>query len=183
MAPPVAIVPSRASTGRRAACPGRSTHPRAARRLDLLGRVVRAARGAGLEVCVVSPDPAVHAAARRLGASVLDDGGRDLTGAVAHALAHHAAAEAVVVLPADLPDVTPDDVRALLAAAQPLAVAPAPDGTTHGVAARPPSAFTPSYGPGSAARHGGVAVHLPGLLRDVDTPDDLPAGLEEPACA
>lgn len=184
MAPPVAIVPVKSLDGAKSRLAG-ALEPEARRALVLgmLAGVVDAACGAGLAVCVVSPDPAVHAAARALGAEALDDGGRDLTGAVAHALAHHADAEAVVVLPGDLPDVTADDVRALLDAARPLAVAPAPDGTTHGVAARPPAAFTPSYGPGSAARHGGVAVYPPGLRRDVDTPADLPAGRGASACA
>jgi 2-phospho-L-lactate guanylyltransferase (CobY/MobA/RfbA family) len=64
-------------------------------------------------------------------------------------------------------------VRELLALARPLAVAPAADGTTNAVAARPPSALRPSYGPGSAARHGGLHVDLPRLAQDLDTPDDL----------
>lgn len=182
MAPPVAIVPVKRLDGAKSRlAPALGAEARRALVLDLLARVVLAAQGAGLAVTVVSPDRDVRAAAAGLGAASLDDGGCDLTGAVALALRHHADAEAVVVLPADLPDVTAEDVRALLAAARPLAVAPAPDGTTHGVAARPPSAFTPSYGPGSAARHGGVPVHRPGLVRDVDTPADLPLGA--PACA
>ena len=51
--------------------------------LFLLRRVVGACQEAGLEVCVVSPDAEVHAAARALGADALDDGGRDLSAASA----------------------------------------------------------------------------------------------------
>jgi 2-phospho-L-lactate guanylyltransferase len=141
--------------------------------LFLLRRVVGACREAGLEVCVVSPDAEVHAAAEALGAEALDDGGRDLTASVALALERHAGAAGVAVLAGDLPDVTADDVRALVAQARPLAIVAAADGTTNAIAASPPSAFRPSYGPGSAARHGGVRVRLAGIERDLDTPCDL----------
>jgi 2-phospho-L-lactate/phosphoenolpyruvate guanylyltransferase len=148
--------------------------------LFLLRRVVGACLAAGLEVCVVSPDAEVHAAARALGADVLDDGGRDLTESVALALERHAGATGIAVLAADLPDVTADDVRTLVANANPLALVAAPDGTTNAIAACPPSAFRPSYGPGSAARHGGTRLRLAGMERDIDSPDDL--GLALTAC-
>ena len=69
--------------------------------------------------------------------------------------------------------VTATRVKLMLAAADPLAIAPSPDGRTNAIAARPPSAFVPSYGDGSAARHGGTPVVRPGLARDLDTPADL----------
>jgi 2-phospho-L-lactate/phosphoenolpyruvate guanylyltransferase len=141
--------------------------------LQLLGGVVAACQEAGLPVCVISPDPKARAEAIRLGAETLDDGGVDLTGAVTLGLERYAAAEAVVAIAADLPYVTADDVRELLELAHPLAVAAAPDGTTNAAAARPPSALRPSYGPGSAARHGGLQVQMPRLERDLDTPADL----------
>ena len=141
--------------------------------LFLLRRVVGACQEAGLAVCVVSPDPDVHAAARSLGADALDDGGRDLSASVAFALERYAGATGVAVLAADLPHVTAEDVRELLAHARPLALVAAADGTTNAIAACPPSAFRPSYGPGSAARHGGTRVRLPGIERDIDTPGDL----------
>ena len=146
---------------------------RGALALRLLTRVVDACQGAGLEVAIVSSDPLAYAAARELGTAVVDDDGEDLTGSVRRGLAAYPDAEAVVVIAADLPYVEADDVAALLAAADPVAVAPSPDGRTNAVAARPPSAFAPSYGDGSASRHGGVAVVRPGLARDLDTPADL----------
>lgn len=139
----------------------------------MLTRVVHACQATGLEVAIVSSDPMAYVAARELGATVVDDGGEDLTGSVRRGLDAHPDAEAVVVIAADLPYVTAEDVAALLAAADPVAVAPSPDGRTNAVAARPPRAFMPSYGPGSAARHGGRMVILDGLARDLDTPADL----------
>jgi 2-phospho-L-lactate/phosphoenolpyruvate guanylyltransferase len=150
--------------------------------LRLLAGVVGACNDAGLPVCVISPDHKARSEAIRLGAETLDDGGVDLTGAVTLGLERYAAAEAVVAIAADLPYVTADDVRELLELARPLAVAAAPDGTTNAAAARPPSALRPSYGPGSAARHGGLQVHLPRLERDLDTPADLASWRASP-CA
>ena len=141
--------------------------------LTMLARTVEACRGAGLDPCVVSPDPAVHAAAALLGARSLDDGGVDLTEAVRLGLAQHAGADVVVVVAADLPEVTAEALVSLVAEARPLALVAAADGTTNAVAARPPAAFTPSYGPGSAARHGGTHVRIAALERDLDTPADL----------
>jgi 2-phospho-L-lactate guanylyltransferase len=150
--------------------------------LFLLRRVVGACLEAGLEVCVVSPDAEVHAVARALGADVLDDGGRDLSASVALALERHAKATGVVVLAGDLPHVTASDVLELVAHARPLAIVAAADGTTNAVAACPPAAFRPSYGPGSAARHGGKRLRLPGIERDIDTPRDLALALAPSAC-
>ena len=141
--------------------------------LRLLTRVVDACQGAGLTVAIISSDPMAYIAARELGTVVVDDGGEDLTGSVRRGLAVYADAETVVVIAADLPYVETADLEALLAAAQPLAIAPSADGKTNAIAATPPSAFTPSYGDGSAARHGGTPVVRPGLARDLDTPADL----------
>jgi 2-phospho-L-lactate guanylyltransferase len=141
--------------------------------LRMLTRVVDACQGAGLEVAIVSSDPLAYIAARELGTGVVDDGGEDLTGSVRRGLAAYPEAGTIVVIAADLPYVETADIAALLAAADPLAIAPSPDGRTNAIAARPPSAFVPSYGDGSAARHGGTPVVRPGLARDLDTPADL----------
>jgi 2-phospho-L-lactate guanylyltransferase len=141
--------------------------------LRMLTRVVHACQDTGLDVAIVSSDPMAYIAARELRATVVDDGGEDLTGSVRRGLAAYPDAEAVVVIAADLPYVLAEDIAALLAAADPVAVAPSPDGRTNAIAARPPGAFTPSYGPGSAARHGGCMVVRDGLARDLDTPADL----------
>jgi 2-phospho-L-lactate guanylyltransferase len=172
--PPVAVIPLKGLDHAKSRLGGVLTREqRGELALQLLARVVAACQDAGLAVCVISPDPDARAEAERLGAETLDDDGADLSGAVRLGLERHADAEAVVAIAADLPFVTADDVRELLDLAWPLAVAVAPDGTTNAAAARPPSALRPSYGPGSAARHGGLHVHLPGLAKDIDTPDDL----------
>jgi 2-phospho-L-lactate guanylyltransferase len=172
--PPVAVIPLKGLDHAKSRLGGvLSRAERAELALRLLAGVIGACQEAELSVCVISPDPQARAEAARLGADTLDDGGADLTGAVRLGLERHAHAEAVVAIAADLPFVTADDVRELLDLARPLAVAPAPDGTTNAVAARPPSALRPSYGPGSADRHGGLHVHLPRLAQDLDTPEDL----------
>ena len=141
--------------------------------LRMLTRVVDTCQSAGLTVAIISSDPMAYIAARELGTVVVDDGGEDLTGSVRRGLAVYADVETVVVIAADLPYVETADLEALLAAAQPLAIAPSADGKTNAIAATPPSAFTPAYGDGSAARHGGTPVVRPGLARDLDTPADL----------
>jgi 2-phospho-L-lactate guanylyltransferase (CobY/MobA/RfbA family) len=77
----------------------------------------------------------------------------------------------VAVVNADVPCVTPDEVRELLAAAP--ALVAARDGTTNALALTDPDAFRPLYGEGSAARFGLLQLDLPGLREDVDTWDDL----------
>lgn len=174
--PPVALIPLKGlDHGKSRLGEVLSRGERAELVLQLLSGVISACQEAGLPVCVISPDPQARAEAQRLGAETLDDGGLDLSGAVALGLAHHAGAEAVVVIAADLPFVTADDVRELLERARPLVVAIAPDGTTNAAAARPPSALRPSYGPGSAARHGGLQLRIARLEQDLDTPADLAA--------
>ena len=92
--------------------------------LQLLTRVIDACQGAGLEVAIVSSDPMAYVAARELGTVVVDDGGEDLTGSVQRGLAAYPDATTIVVIAADLPYVETADIEALLAAAEPLAIAP-----------------------------------------------------------
>jgi len=90
----------------------------------------------------------------------------------------------VLVVNADLPCLTADDVRALLDAVPEdgLAVAPAPDGTTNALGLSRPGLFAALYGPGSAEEFRSHASQLgvpstvvvrPGFQHDVDTPADL----------
>ena len=84
----------------------------------------------------------------------------------------------VLVVNADLPCATASDLRALLRAtpANGAALVAAGDGTTNALSLARPELFAPLYGPGSAARflaRGAVAVDLPNLADDVDTPGDL----------
>ena len=85
-----------------------------------------------------------------------------------------------LVVNADLPCVTPDDLRALLAATPPggIALVEARDGTTNALSLADGRLFEPLYGPGSAARFRALPVEtrtvdVVNLVDDVDTLADL----------
>ena len=136
---------------------------------------------------VISRDPTVLALAAGRGAEPLHDEADDLNGALAQAARHAVAsgATAMLILPADVPLVTPAEIAALVAAlnGHPGAVlAPARDGGTNALLASPPDVLPFLIGPGSLARHlaaaqaRGVVAHvvrLPGLELDIDHPEDL----------
>ena len=102
--------------------------------------------------------------------------------------------ETLVVLHGDLPNLSAEDVLALLAGLGAVAagrgVAIAPDRTgagTNGLGLRPPGAIAFRFGTGSFAAHlseaeaAGAAlsvVERPGLAFDLDTPEDLARWLE-----
>src|ERR1700712_575764 len=93
--PPVAVIPLKGLDHAKSRLSGvLSRDERGELALALLARVVEACHEAGLEVCVVSPDGEARAAAERLGAHTLDDGGADLSGAVRLGLERHADAAA-----------------------------------------------------------------------------------------
>jgi 2-phospho-L-lactate guanylyltransferase (CobY/MobA/RfbA family) len=92
--------------------------------------------------------------------------------------------ETVLVVNADLPCLSADDLVALAEAVPDdgLAVAPAEDGTTNALGLSRPGLFAPLYGPGSAEEfrsHASqlgvpsVVVRRSGLTEDVDTLADL----------
>jgi 2-phospho-L-lactate/phosphoenolpyruvate guanylyltransferase len=146
--------------------------------LAMLGDVLAAAVPVGATLVVTSDDHGA-ALARELGATVVDDPGGGQGAAVAAALGR-VGDGAVLVVNADLPCVTADDLEALVDAipARGLALVEAKDGTTNALGLSSASAFAPVYGPGSAERFralaaGGVAVALPNLVDDVDTLADL----------
>lgn len=160
--------------------------------LRLARRTIAAAVAAdGIdEVIVVTPDGAVRALAAELGARPLlqrDSGlNRGIVAARGEALA--AGADAILVLPIDLPDVTPEAIATVAAtlaeeAARPL-VALVPDRHGRGTNAllvAPPDAIDVCFGGDSALAHASAAraagarlVELGGpLALDLDTPDDL----------
>jgi 2-phospho-L-lactate guanylyltransferase len=97
--------------------------------------------------------------------------------------AEHAArqwpADGVAALVGDLPALRPDELAAALRAAATVPAAYVADaegtGTTL-LTAAPGTPLRPGFGPGSARRHAGHAVSVPGgagLRRDVDTAQDL----------
>lgn len=168
----------------------------AAQRAELVGamlaHVVGAARAArGVEdIRLIGP----HRYSLPDALPLLADPGGGLNATLASALAG-ALAEGVgrlLILPADLPQLTPRDIE-LLAATPAGEIAISPD--RHGIGTNalslplPQAAgFAFAFGPDSFADHHteaerlGLAigeVHSPGLARDIDLPEDLPdaAGL------
>lgn len=142
-------------------------------------------------VLVVTPDAFVAELAESNGTMVLrEEQGRGHSAAATAGLTHalvHGALQALT-LPADVPLVTPDELRSVVAAAGvaegPRAtLVPSRDGDgTNALLIAPPDALEPSFGPGSFARHvaqaearriGCRVLHLPGLGTDIDEPRDL----------
>ena len=93
-------------------------------------------------------------------------------------------AEAILVLPADLPWITEGDLADLVSAgtARSIVLAPSQDGGTNALLLRPPSAIKFLYGKGSARRHADMAeerglsvvlLERPTLAFDIDSPVDL----------
>jgi 2-phospho-L-lactate guanylyltransferase len=138
------------------------------------------------EVVVVSPDPEVLELAAVAGARPLPQRSRGLNPALQEAR-DAALGERLLVLPGDLPTVTPGDLAAVLAAGDAAgtpSVVLVPDRHRRGTNALlldPPDAIDPVFGGDSRAGHAWLAasadlpfVELSGLLElDLDTPDDL----------
>jgi 2-phospho-L-lactate/phosphoenolpyruvate guanylyltransferase len=137
-----------------------------------------------VDVVVVTDEPV---AARELGGSgatiVPDLPGAGLNAALRYGAGVARAARSVggiAALASDLPALRAADLTlALISSTASLSFVPdAGGGGTTLLAARDVSAFTPSFGAGSAARHaaaGAVRLDLPvpSLRRDVDTTEDL----------
>ena len=162
---------------------------RAGLTLYMMGRVVSALKEAGVEnVCVVSPDPVVLSEAREHAAASLLQESRGLNPALEEgrswAMARGAAA--LLVLPADLPLLEAQDVRAVLdEVSDEDSVVISPDGAhagTNALLLRPPDALPFAFGAGSyeahlrAARERGLEARIcerPHLAFDLDTVEDL----------
>ena len=133
---------------------------RAGLTLYMMGRVVRALWEAGVgDICVVCPDPIVLDEALVRGAVPLLQRSRGLNPALeeGRARALEADASTLLVLPADLPLLEADDVRAVLeAAGEGPSVVLSPDGArlgTNALVSRPPEALPFVFGPDSFEAH------------------------------
>jgi 2-phospho-L-lactate guanylyltransferase len=157
-------------------------------------------------VAVVTSDSEVAGRSHRSGALVFEESEQ-----VSHSVSADAAclramqlgATTVLLVPIDVPLVTPADFSRLAAAArlgaqsgsQPcpqtkLIVVPSADGTgTNALARTPPNVIESRFGPGSCRAHLDQAraksVHaevlrLRGLMFDIDTPEDVAALLADP---
>ncbi len=162
---------------------------RAGLTLYMMGRVVSAISGAGVEnVCVVSPDRLVLAEATERGATPLLQESRGLNPALEEGRrwAMERGGSSLLVLPADLPLIDAEDVSAVLESvggAPSMAISP--DGAHSGTNAlllRPPDVLPFVFGPGSYGAHLRVArerglnvrvCELPHLAFDLDTAEDL----------
>ncbi len=141
------------------------------------------------EVLVISRDPHALTIARNYGArTVREDGQPELNTALKRAtvIAQVYATGAVLILPADLPLITAEDVRTLIErAGEPPSVVIAPDrhGTgTNALLISPSGLIEYDFGENSFQRHCQRAreagarleiVNLPSLGLDLDLPEDL----------
>lgn len=157
-------------------------------------------------VAVVTSDSQIAEHARRSGALVFDEDKQ-----VSHSISADAAclramqlgAATVLLVPIDVPLVTPADFSRLAAAARPgaaagpqanaqarLVVVPSADGTgTNALARTPPDVIESRFGPGSCRAHLDQArsksidskiLRLRGLMFDIDTPEDVAKFLARP---
>jgi 2-phospho-L-lactate guanylyltransferase len=140
-------------------------------------------------VLVVSRDQAALALAREYGARTVQESGTpklNIALARATVVAKNYATRGVLIVPADLPLVTSEDVRAMLErAVEPPVVVVAPDRHRQGTNALlvcPAGLIEYEFGPGSFQRHcerarrAGARLEvceLPSLALDMDLPEDL----------
>jgi 2-phospho-L-lactate guanylyltransferase len=140
-------------------------------------------------VLVISRDPSALAIARERGARTLQENGTpELNSALTRAtvVARNYSTRGVLILPADLPLLTPEDVRAMLErATNPPVVVVAPDRHRQGTNALlvcPAGLIEYHFGPDSFALHCRKTIQsgarleiceLPSLALDMDLPEDL----------
>jgi 2-phospho-L-lactate guanylyltransferase len=188
------IVPHRGlSAAKTRLAPVLDPEERVALARTLLAGVLRVARQSVDDVVVISPAAQLASIAAEVGARLVVQRGLGLNSGLDQARADAIAdgVELLVVLHGDLPNLTPDDVTALIAAVDAqrgVAIAPDRLGTgTNGLAMRPPGIIGFQFGAGSFAAHlaeaevAGMApavVRRPGLAFDLDTPQDLARWLE-----
>jgi 2-phospho-L-lactate/phosphoenolpyruvate guanylyltransferase len=190
--PPVAsvtaIVPVRSpGTGKTRLASDLTPEQRAGLAGAMLADVTAALRASSVErIVVAASGPAAASAASALGLDVVLDppGSRSLDEAVAAAVVRAGRTDALLIVMADLPRLSPADVDEVIGADAQVVVAPTGDGGTGALLRRPATIIGTSYGPSSAGRHlrlaraaGAAAstVTSPGFVDDVDTLEDLAA--------
>ncbi|MCY3799393.1 MAG: 2-phospho-L-lactate guanylyltransferase [Chloroflexi bacterium] len=139
-------------------------------------------------VLVISRDTKALAIAREIGAKTLQEGAMsNLNPALMRAtlVVQSWRADAVLVLPADLPFVRSDDIGGMIGQAVDRSIVIATDNASDGTNAllvRPPGAIEFQYGPGSFARHirsanaaglHAITYESDRLALDIDLPEDL----------
>jgi 2-phospho-L-lactate/phosphoenolpyruvate guanylyltransferase len=175
------VVPFR-GTGGKSRLRGLSPEHRERLVLAMLADVLAAATAVSRTVVVTSDERGAELA-EEAGAETVADPGGGQGDAVAAALAL-LPTDGVLVVNADVPCVTPYDLRSLIAAtpAGGIALVASADGRTNALSLPAPHLFQPLYGPRSAERFRdaaadlgleAVAVAIPNLADDVDTADDV----------
>lgn len=159
----------------------------------LLERVLRIAHEACRDVVVITPSEALAPLVSAAGARLAVQRGMGLNAGLEQARREAIAdrIDTLLVLHGDLPNLSTEDVAALLDAlprAGGVAIAPDRAGSgTNALALRPPDAIGFRFGVGSFAAHRAeaeaagvpmVEVHRPGLAFDLDTPADLARWIE-----
>jgi 2-phospho-L-lactate/phosphoenolpyruvate guanylyltransferase len=138
-------------------------------------------------VVVATSDAEIADHARKSGALVFEEHEQVSHSASADAACLRAmemGASTVLLVPIDVPTVTSADFSRLAACARPgLIVVPSSDGTgTNALVRTPPNCIQSRFGPGSFRAHLDQAlskglpadvVRLPGLMFDIDTPEDV----------
>jgi len=138
-------------------------------------------------VVVATSDAEVAEHARHCGVLVFEENEQ-----VSHSVSADAAclrameigASTALLVPIDVPTVTPADFSRLAASASPgLTIVPSSDGTgTNALVRTPPDCIQSRFGPGSFRAHLNQALskglpadvlRLPGLMFDIDTPEDV----------
>lgn len=194
LGPTLAIVPLRGTGKTRLASThsgaGLDPRERAILASAMLSDVVSALRGAPLDnIVVAASDAPAAAVAGALGVDVVrDPPGSDLNDAVRAAVSA-IPCEALLIVTADLPCVTSEDLTEVLDRDAQVVVGPTRDGGTSALLRQPSTVIPTAYGRGSAARHLDLArdagvpsavVDRPGFRADVDTWEDLQALLDAP---
>jgi 2-phospho-L-lactate/phosphoenolpyruvate guanylyltransferase len=145
-------------------------------------------------VVVATSDAKIAEHARNSGALVFEEEEQVSHSASADAACLRAmqmGASTVLLVPIDVPTVTPADFSQLAASARPgLIVVPSSDGTgTNALVRTPPDCIASRFGPGSFRAHLDQAIakgvsadvlRLPGLMFDIDTPEDVAEFLAVP---
>jgi 2-phospho-L-lactate guanylyltransferase len=138
-------------------------------------------------VVVATSDAAIAEHARQSGALVFEEDeqvSHSVSADAACLRAMHMGASTVLLVPIDVPTATPADFSQLAASARPgLIVVPSSDGTgTNALVRTPPDCIQSRFGPGSFRAHLDQALskglpadvlRLPGLMFDIDTPEDV----------
>ncbi len=172
--------------------PALSTLERGALTLAMLEDVLDVAQAvAGWETWVVSPDEVALEIAARRGARAVAEDKPALANAIRQVelLAKAQGADALAVLPGDLPLVTPEALQEALRTLGAVVLAGSADGRgTSFLLRRPPRVIPARFGPDSFRRHVDIAtergvpvaiVERPELAFDLDRPGDILTLLSE----